>query len=1062
MEYGILGPLEVHRGGHPVHLPAGGLRDLVALLAVEAGRPVSVARLVDALWGEHPPANPDNAVQQRVHHVRRLLESDGAPVVVTTPGGYLLDVPPERVDAHRFERLATEGRRHLEAGDAEAASRVLSEAASLWRGPALDGLEAAWARAEARRLDERRLAAQEDRVDADLALGRHAELVAELEQLVEAQPLRERARGQLMLALAGSGRQADALGTYDRARRELADELGIDPSPELQRIHADVLNQRVPSPRPPAHTPRPAAQALPAGTSSFVGRDQEVDRLRRLVSEERAVSLLGPGGAGKTRLAVEVARAVARDQPGLSVHLVELAPLSEPAAVTSQVAAAVEGLATDVPPRDAIRAALQTGPSLLLLDNCEHLSRAVAELVEDLLTTCPPLTVLATSREPLGVPGEVVWPVPPLPVPPPDVRRLADGRHHAAFQLFLDRAAEAAPRLALTDAEAADVARIVRHLDGIPLAIELAAARLRVLSVAEIADRLHDRFTLLTGGHRTAPDRHRALSATLAWSWSLLDDDQRRAWMAASVPAAPFPATLLEPLLEAAGADLDLLDAITALADRSLVTVHERGVPTRYRMLETLREFGAHELAASGREPAVRDAHAQAVEGAVAALDRCTPSTWDVDLDALRAWLPEARAAMRWRARQGDQRGVQRLAAGLGWLWYLTALAPEGLRWLDGSLGPLGDLEADEAEPDAVFWAAALRVNEAPEDHGLRWAQLAADLATDDATAALARAVTATHRAVAGDMAGAHADIAREPAHAGWVEGYWRLLEGQLHALEGHPADARPMLDRAERLLIDNGAWFGIWASAALVQLAQLGGDGDEVRRVASRALEVCDQHGAPELEVELRCALAMVEAAAGDHDGARRHLEVADAVVGRTGVAMSRAAVDIARGYARWRGGELDAARDHLRRGADLHDRAGQPFGRPFALWCLGHVTLALGDVPGAYAPFTESLRSATAAGEGDGIACAIEGLAAACAADDRHDAARRLLDVARARRQELGIPTPLLTCDLARATERAVEAARTPSTSSGSGVHEVLRTDADVDRLLADLGLVSPLERR
>ena len=859
MEYGILGPLEVRLAGEPVDLPAGGLRDLVALLALEAGRPVSAARLVDALWGERPPAHPDNALQQRVHHLRRLLGAGAEEVVVTTPGGYLLDVPPEAVDAHRFERLATDGRRALERGDAATASDALARAEALWRGPALDGIDSLWARAEARRLDERRLAAREDRVDADLALGRHPELVAELEQLVDAEPLRERARGQLMLALAGSGRQADALRVYDHGRRRLAEELGIDPSPELQRIHVDVLSQRVSatgSPPPPRH----AAPPLPASTSSFVGREQEVRRLQGLVSDERLVTLLGPGGAGKTRLAIEVARALSSGAAGLPVHLVELAPLHEPGAVTSHVATSVGGLATDVPARDALRSALQDSACILLLDNCEHLSAAVGELVADLLTSCPPLTVLATSREPLGVAGEVVWPVAPLPVPARDVRELEQARRSAAFQLFLDRAGEVAPGFELTDAETPDVARIVRHLDGIPLAIELAAARLRVLSVAEIADRLHDRFGLLTGGRRTGPDRHRALAATLEWSWSLLDDVHRRAWMAASVPAGPFPATLLAPLLDAVGADLDVLDAVTALSDRSLLAVHERGAPTRYRMLETLREYAAHQLAASGLEATVREAHARAVDEAVRAADRCTRRHWEVDLEVQRAWLPEARSAMRWRTGQGDRRGVQRLAAGLGWFWYLTALAPEGMRWLDGALGPLEELTADLAEPAAVFWAAALRVNEAPEDHGLRWAQLATDLADDDTMATLSRAVAATHRVVAGDIDGAHADIDREPPNIGWVEGYWRLLEGQLHALQGRPARARPLLDQAEQLLIDNGAWFGVWSSAALVQLAQLRGDADGVRRVATRALRVCEEHGAPELEVELRCALAMVE----------------------------------------------------------------------------------------------------------------------------------------------------------------------------------------------------------
>ena len=1039
-------------------VPAGRQHDLVALLALEAGRAVSAARLVDALWPERPPANPDNALQQRIHHLRRLLGPDADRRLVTVPGGYLLDVSPADVDAHRFERLATDGHRALEVGDATTASALLARADALWRGPALEGIEAAWAEAEARRLGERRLAAREDRIDADLALGRHAELVAELEVLVVAEPLRERARGQLMIALAGSGRQAEALTVYDEGRRRLAEELGIDPSPALQHIHADVLSQRVQPPRPASrHGSSWRQRPLPALATSFVGRQEEVRRLRDLVSGERLVTLTGPGGAGKTRLAVEVAGALL-EAAGPRVHLVELASLREPDAVEGHVAASVDVATTDLPPREALRSALGAADSLLVLDNCEHLVTAVGDLVEDLLASCPALTVLATSRESLGVAGEVIWPVGPLPVPPEDTRRWEDADGWAAFRLFVDRAAEVAPELELGDTETPDITRIVRRLDGIPLAIELAAARLRVLSVAEIAERLHDRFGLLTGGHRSAPDRHRALSATLEWSWSLLGPDEQRAWMAASVPVGPFPASLLEPLLAAAGAELEVLDALTALTDRSLLTVHQRGHPTRYRMLETLREFGAAELAASGQESQVRAEHARTVERALADTDHSDGATWNVDLEAQRAWLPEARSAMRWGHDQGNRRGVQRLAAGLGWLWYLTALAPEGMRWLDDALGSLGELDPDDTEPGAVFWAACLRVNEAPEDHGLRWAQLAVDLATDDTWAALARAVVATHRAVAGNLDAAHAAIDAEPAHDGWVEGYWRLLEGQLHALAGRPHQARPLLARAEHLLIDNGAWFGIWASEALVQLAALRGDVDEVRRVAARSLELCGQHEAPELEVELRCALGMVEAAVGEQTRADHHLEVAAAIVDRTGVVMSRALVAMAHGYVAWRRGALDAAADALQDAAALHDRAAQHFGRFFALWCLAHVTLRRGDAVGASRLFAESLTTAVVGGDGDGIACAIEGLAAACCAEGRDGPAARLLGIAGARRVRMDATDPLLSRDEVTATELLLRDRLAPevlAAERAAGGTIEIASEADAAALLVELEL-------
>ncbi len=1030
MEFAILGLLQVLRDGMPVRVPAGRQRELLALLVVEAGGAVSSSRLMDALWGDRLPENPENALQQRIHHARRLLGPAGGEALVTVAGGYRLEVPPEAIDARRFERLVAQGRQTLAAGDPAAASTALVAADALWRGPALDGIDADWARQEAGRFEALRLTAREDRIDADLTLGRQADLVAELEHLVAEEPLRERTRGQLMLALAGIGNQADALRVYDEGRRRLAEELGIDPSPRLQRIHAAVLAQRVPEggdtasgPTVADGRPRPhPTPRLPTPADSFVGRDDELSRLRELLTSGRIVTVLGPGGAGKSRLALEVARAAAA-APDLTVHHVELAPLTETDAVPAALATGI-GVAgsREVPVVDSLRSTLRAGRTLLVLDNCEHLMPAVSELTRELIVSCPELTVLATSRAPLEVAGEIVWPLPTLPVPPADVRSRAAAEEYAAFRLFAERAVEAAPTFELTDAEVSDATRIVRHLDGLPLAIELAAARIRVLSVHEIAARLGDRFGLLSGGRRSTPARHHGLWDTLEWSWGLLDVPERRAWMAASVPAGPFPAALLEVLLDAVDTDLGALEAVTRLSDRSLLTIHDRGDPTRYRMLETLREFGTRCLAEAGLEEAVRAAHARAVEEAIAASSHWTGSDWDVDLRVQRAWLPEARAALRWRSDRGDRRGVQRLAARLGWLWYLTALAPEGLRWIDGALGPFGALDPETVEPDAVLWAAALRANEAPDDLGLRWAQLAVDLAEGEVPAAMARAVAATHRAITGDLDGAYGEIRREPTHRGWVEGYWRLLEGQMHGMEGRTMEAQPILDAAEHLLVDHGAWFGVWTSATLVQLAQLRGDEDDVRRVAGRALAVCAEHDAPELEVEIRCTLAMVDAALGNGDAVEEQLRLAGTIAERTGLAMSRSLVANARGYGHWRQGRYAHAASSLREGVELHDRGGQSFGRPFALWCLGHLALRQDDAAEAARLLTDSLDEARRRGEGDAIACALEGLAAVAAADDRAEFGARLLGAAAADRAAMGVSDPLLSRDEAAATRARI----------------------------------------
>jgi predicted ATPase/DNA-binding SARP family transcriptional activator len=1052
VEYGILGPLQLVHGGQPVRTPTGRPRELLALLALEAGRVVATERLIDGLWGEALPANPDNALQQQVHQLRKTLQAaDGAGSVETVRGGYRLDAPADAVDAHRFEQLVADGRRALAAGDAEAAVTAFTTALALWRGEPLAGIDTPWARAAARRYEELRLTAWEDRVEAELVLGRHPSVIAELEDLVHAEPLRERLRGQLVLALAGTGRQADALRVYTEGRELLAEELGIDPSPQLQRIHADVLAQRVPMAQQAPAVGLVPPPALPSPASSFVGREEELQRLGELVASERLVTIVGPGGAGKTRVAIEVARAAADDVPDRPVHFVELAPLTEPTAVAATLADGI-GVAgsKDVPVDDALRAALAAGPALLVLDNCEHLLTGLSPRVHDLVAQCPRLQVLATSREPLGIDGEVVWPLPTLGVPSAGGGSRADSERAPAVRLFLDRAREVAPDLDLGDQELTDVARIVRHLDGLPLAIELAAARMRVLSVEEIAARLHDRFRLLSGGRRSGPDRHRGLWDTLEWSWGLLHEAEQRAWMAAAVPVGPFPASLLGDLLTAVDADLDALDAVTALCDRSLLNVHDRsGNPTRYRMLETLREFGAQRLAEAGLDAAARAAHAQAVEDTIAATDHITTATWDVDLAAQRRWLPEARAALRWRVARGDRVGVQRLAAGLGWLWYLTALAPEGMRWLDVALGPIGAIDPDDVVPEAVFWAASLRVNEAPEDQGLRWAQLATDLAPDPLRASLARAVAATHRAGAGDLAGAYAEIDAEPAQDGWLEGYWRLLEGQMLALEGRAAEAQPALATAERVLLDNGAWFGIWTSAALAQLELLQADPDAVRRTADRALTLCVHHGAPELEVELRCLVAMVAAVEGEHAAADDQLGRASAIVEKTGVAMSQALVAIARGYVLGRRGYTADARRSLEDGLARHDRAGQAFGRPFALWWFGNLALQAGDRDAAADHHAASLREALHRGDGDGVACALEGIAAVCAATGRVELGARLLGAAEARRERMGAPAPLLSRDAAAAAASALRRAL-PADRFAAAHAEGSRTD---DAAIGDL---------
>ena len=681
IEFRLLGPIEAARNGG--NLPLGGPRQraLLALLLLEPGARVSADRLVEELWRSEPPPGAAGTLRSYVSRLRRTIGSD-APVTASG-SGYAIHVTPDRIDAVRFQQLIDEGRAALSRGAVARAAERLGEALELWRGsPFGDLADQGMLRAEAARLEELRILALEERLDAELALGRDAALVDELETLVAEHPYRERLWRQLMLALYRSERQADALAAYRRARSLLDEDLGLEPSEELRQLEQAILRHDV----EPARV-RPDPHNLPAAVTSFVGRGSELADVSALLQESRLLTLTGVGGAGKTRLALEAA---ARSTDGFSdgVFFADLSGLAEPGLVTRHVAGVLElQEQSELEVVDLVVRRLREAELLLVLDNCEHVREACAELAQHLLGACRRLRILATSREVLGSPGEVDYPVPPLALPPadadPDELRRAE-----SVRLFLTRARAARPQLTEDDAAFETAARICSKLDGLPLALELAAARAKALSLDEIAARLSDRFRFLVSWRRVAPARHRTLREAMDWSYELLGPREQAMLCRLSVFAGGF--TLAAAAAVCTEDDEEhALELVEHLVDASLVVAEERATEMRYRLLETVREYARERLAEVGAEGEVAEQHARyffelAESGSPFRIQAHEVARWferfDTEHDNLRG-------ALRWFATSEDADSELRLAGSLWRFWYVRGHLTEGRRRLEDALG---------------------------------------------------------------------------------------------------------------------------------------------------------------------------------------------------------------------------------------------------------------------------------------------------------------------------------------------------------------------------------------
>lgn len=714
---GLLGPLQVLRDGRDVTPPGVRLRALLCRLAVDVGRRVSSDELVEAVWADALPGEPTNALQSLVSRLRRSL---GAPGLVTQePTGYRLALAEQDVDVHRLRLEVARGDAAQREGDLETAGRAYAAALALWRGdPLVDAGDAPYVAAPVRGWEALRLSAARGRAECALLTGTAAAVVDELAELVGAHPLDERLRLLLMRALAATGRGAEALAAYENVRRVLADQLGSDPGPELAALHLQLLRGEVGPAPDPLPAPRPPARRsnLPARRTSFVGREADLDRVLSSLGTSRLVSIVGAGGAGKTRLAVEAAGRWLDTTPDGAVWLVELAPVTEPAGVADAALAAL-GLRdarvttserTPQDPAERLVHALHGGPCLLVVDNCEHVIDAAAALVDRVLREAPDTRVLTTSREALAVDGEVLAPLAPLPLPP-IAADAATAATHPAVRLWTDRATAVAPGFVLDEQTVGPVVEIVRRLDGLPLGIELAAARLGVLPVDEIARRLSDRFRLLTGGNRAGLPRHRTLSAVVGWSWDLLTPAERLLAERLSVFPAGTDAAAADAVCADArlpGADVDAL--LLALVEKSLLQATAADGRWRLTMLETLREYGVEQLADHGELDAARAAHAAYFAALVEQLEPVLRGPDQLGaLDRLARERENVLAALRYLV-DADRATALRMSLALTWYWSLLDNAGEAAAWT------LLVLEAntDGARPERAYAEAGLLLSE--------------------------------------------------------------------------------------------------------------------------------------------------------------------------------------------------------------------------------------------------------------------------------------------------------------------------------------------------------------
>jgi predicted ATPase/DNA-binding SARP family transcriptional activator len=1006
MYFSVLGPVTVSTtGGQPVGIPEAKVRALLGVLLVHAGRTVSADRLVDELWGDRPPRNPAGALQTKVSRLRRALasaEPGAEQLVASRAPGYVLGVGTDDVDSGRFAETTAAA---YAAEDPRLKAELLTQALALWKGDAFADLgDVEAVRSAAGQLEEQRLTALEALVETRLELGEHHALTGELTELAARHPLRERLRAVQLRALYQAGRQSEALAVYAEVRRRLADELGVDPGPELAAVHQAILEhdtalRAAPVPR------RSGPVDLVAPLTGLIGRTEAVSTLRQLLAAHRLVTLTGAGGVGKTRLAQEVASHVAGAFPD-GVRTVGLAGSTDAA---EQLGAALgireEGAVS-------LEDALRSRRLLLLLDNCEHIVESAAETVRRILAAAPGLSVLATSREPLGLAGETVWTVPPL--------TQADAEH-----LFAVRAAATAPGFAVTEHDAEAVATICRRLDRIPLALELAATRVRALGVREISARLDDRFRLLAGGHRGVPPRQRTLRAVIDWSWELLADDERTVLRRLAVFTDGCTLEAAETVC--GGDDQDVLDPLIRLVDRSLVTVADG---PRYRLPETIAAYALERLAEAGETDALELRHhayyTELAEQAPADLHGPGQQPRLSLLDQERANL---RTALERAVRRQDATGALRLALASTWYWFLRGRLSEARRSLEETLGIPGGAEP-ALRAHGRLWHAGFTVLASPRPG--RTVQVPDEAAAEEAGHArgvwflghallsagedLSRSETLVGRALgrlrtAGDRWGTAAALSTRATQA--------LLRGDL-------ATVRRSAEEGHALFEELGdRWGQLQTGYPLAALAAITGDYPRAARLHRDGLRLAEDLGFRTHAADRLTGLGRVALLTGDLRQTTELHRRAIALAAEHGYAAGEIHAEIGLALAARREGDLDLAERHLRKTLAWHREVDFGPGPALLLAELGFLAEQRGDAAEALSLHRQGLAVAREGGDPRAVALAYEGLAGAYVLLGQPRRAARLLGTATRAREAAGAPLPRAERgDVDRITDRAVAA--------------------------------------